>query len=139
MANQKYDNLNVLLAQGKLNWSGDVIKAVLLQGASFTAAHTKLSEVGTEINSCMMTGRYVDETGAMYGNPAVFDAVDEGTGYQVVLCKYVGASDPDVLAWFDVDDAGNGLEMSNHGTFLLRPVVNGTPTQGPLTGIWLKA
>jgi hypothetical protein len=138
MANQKYDNLMPLMATGKLNWATDPINAYLQSGATFDAAHTKLSETGgAPVAHVPVAQRSVTPAGFL-GNPVSFNRIAKDTAYQVVIAKDTGpGTDPLVIAFYDEDEEGGPLVLQNNGTLIVRPVlVEGA--EPPTLGIWVK-
>lgn len=138
MANQKYDNLTVLMGTGGLNWAVDPINAYLQHGATYDATDTKLSQTGgVTVAYVPVPGRAVDSNGLL-GNPVSFNRVAKETEYQVLVVKETGpGGDPLVLAFYDEDEAGGPLELVNNGTLIVRPVLlaGGDP---PTLGVWVK-
>ncbi len=137
MANDKYDNLTVMMSSGQLNWVADPINAVLLQGAVFDATDKTLSEVGAPLVAAMpVPGRSVDPTGALLGGAVSFGNLLKDTPYQVVLTKQTGPGvDPLLISYYDVDDAGQPFTLVNNGTLIVRPT-QATPGPGP--GTWVS-
>jgi hypothetical protein len=135
---EKYDNLTPMINTGKLNWAGDKIVAILLEGATFDQTQVHLSEVsGTEANRNEIPGRQIDATGSFIGLPVSFDTATAGTTYQVIVAKDDGWGDPWLISFYDEDDSGGALEVTNTGTLTVRPVL--IPAADPPTlGIWLQ-
>lgn len=139
MANTKYDQVMDLLAEGKLNWRVNDIRASLVQGTTFDAADTKLSDVGGAVYSTAIQGRTVATGGKLLGFPAIYQAIQPGE-YQLVVHQYIPALGPDqvVLAYYDTDGAGDPLVLEAPGTLFVRPVLVGVPGNAPAgSGIWM--
>ena len=140
MANRNYDQLQDLVLQQKLNWQGDNIRALLVEGAVFNATDKTLADLGVSVTpsrNVPIQGRFLDGRDA-YGQPALYDQVPEDTTFQVVLVKDDGSGNPLLLAFIDVNEQGEDLTMENSGTLIIRPSKAGTdPTKPPLTGVWL--
>ena len=138
MANQKYDNLTVLMASGPFNWAADPINAYLLQGATFDATDKTLTDVGAQqVDHVPVPGRQVDSTGSLLGWPASFNRVVKDQEFQVVIAKDDGSGNPLVLAYYDEDENGDPFILQNNGTLIVRPqlVEGGEP---PILGVWVK-
>ena len=131
MANSKYSQVTVMAASGQLNWSRDNVVAFLYTGATFIAAHTRLSEVsGTQQAVAEIPSRYVGIGGEAVGMPAVFDRVAKDTDYQVIVVVNHGTGvSPGLIAFYDTDIGDGTLRTSNNGCYVLRPAtyVNGVP------------
>ena len=122
MANSKYSQVVDLLAAGKFNWQIHSILGVLKDGATFDASQKKLSELGgTEVARTEIQGRAVLEGGACVGYPAFFNVVPGDTDYQMVLVQDRGDGDPNLIAWFDTNEADQPLRLDNTGTLVVRP------------------
>jgi len=124
MANAKYTQVTTLLAQGRLNWTANDIRAALVKNGTFNAAHQTLSQVGTALQSVPVPGRTVGENGALLGQPVFFGDVAEDQSFQVVIVQNLNNGDPNVLAWYDTDDQGNPIRLQNPGTLVIRPTVD---------------
>ena len=138
MANQKYDNTNVMADSGSLNWGQDHIFAILAKDATFNTSHKRFSQTGgSQVAVTEIPGRYMGSGGQAMGLPASFRRVLKDQNYQVLLVKDVGDNDPLVLSFYDVDTEAGTLRMTNNGTLILRPValVEG---QSPDVGMWLR-
>jgi hypothetical protein len=140
MANAKYDNLNVLLSTGKLNWMNDVITGVLVSGVTYNASDKTVADAigdtGHNLSKLPVQGKEVGPDGSFRGWPIAFQAVEAGESYQMLLVKDSFSGSGELLAFFDTDDADNQLAVANSGTLILRPIV----VQGaepPLLGVWL--
>ena len=105
MANSKYAQVPAMAASGQLNWSRDRVLAFLYTGATFSAAHTRLSEVsGAQVAVSEIGGRYVGEGGEAVGMPATFDRVAKETNYQVIVAvDHGGGYSPGLIAFYDQD------------------------------------
>lgn len=136
MANQKYDNLQTMLSQGRLNWNVDNIVAVLMTGATFDATDAVLSDLGVgALASVQVPGRSVAADGTLLGLPVVFNSVAKDTPLQVIFCREDGVSSVP-LAWFDSDENDAPMTLKNNGTFTMRPtpVPDASP---PQLGTWV--
>jgi hypothetical protein len=137
MANSKYAQVAAMAASGQLNWNRDSILAYLYKGATFNAAHNRLSSVGgTQVAVSTIDSRYVGDGGEAVGMPATFDRVEKETDYQVfVAVDNGGGVSPALIAFYDRDDTNGTLRTINNGTFVLRPTtfVDGQP---PSIGTW---
>jgi hypothetical protein len=145
VSNQSYDQVNDLVADGTLRWQTDQIVALLVQNASFTASHTKLSQLGVNpVTTAPINGRWIAEGGLGMGQPAVFQKVNTGQEFQVLIAKGEGRGDPLVLAFMDEDTEGNPIVVTRTGTLIVRPSQENIPTTPdvmelpPNTGFWLK-
>ena len=138
MANAKYAQVPAMAASGQLNWSRDHVVAFLYQGATFSAAHSRLNQVGgTQVGVSEIAGRYVGQGGEAVGLPATFYAVPKDTNYQVLVAVDQGMGvSPGLVAFYDVDADAAPLRTTNNGSFILRPVtfVDGEP---PSIGTWM--
>ena len=138
MANNRYDSVAGMADAGQLNWSQDRILGLLVQSATFNAAHTRVNQIGaTQVATSDIPGRYMGSGGQAMGLPASFPRALKDVDYQVLLVKDVGDNDPLLVAFYDRDESNLPLRMTNNGMFILRPVaiVAGTP---PEIGMWLQ-
>ena len=140
MANAKYDNLNVMLSNGKLNWMNDVIVGVLVSGATFNASHKTVAEAlgpdGQNIAKLPIQGKSIGEDGSFRGWPLSFAGAQPDVSYQLLMAKDSFSGTGDLLAFFDTDDLGDPFTVQNVGTLILRPIV----VQGiepAILGVWL--
>ena len=143
MSNQNYDQVDTLVAEGSLKWEQDQIVALLVQNATFNRAHKTLGELGAKyLTSAPINGRWVGEGGMGMGQPAVFQKVNLGEEFQVLVAKDEGRGDPLVLAFLDVDNEGNPITVVRTGSLIIRPsqenMPSGTVEPPPTTGFWLK-
>lgn len=138
MANQKYDNLAVLMASGGLDWVLDPVTAYLQHGAVYDAVDTTLSQTGgVTVAYVPVPARAVDSNGLL-GNPVSFNRIVKGTEYQVLVTKETGpGDDPLLLAFYDEDEAGGTLLLQNNGTLIVRPVLV-VGAEPPTLGVWVK-
>jgi hypothetical protein len=131
MANSKYGQVPAMAASGQLNWSRDHVIAYLYSGSTFSAAHTRLSEVaGTQVAVSEIEGRYVGSGGEAVGMPATFPRVPASVDYQVVVVVDQGGGySPGLIAYYDTDSGGGTFRTANNGDLIMRPVtfVNGNP------------
>jgi hypothetical protein len=122
MANSKYSQVVDLLAAGKFNWQVHSILGVLRKDSSLDVLQKKLSDLdGTEVARTEIQGRAVLEGGACVGYPAFFQVVPGDTDYQMVLVQDRGDGDPNLIAWFDTNEADGPLRLDNTGTLVVRP------------------
>lgn len=122
MANSKYNQVVDLLAAGKFNWQSHSILGALLEGATFDPSQKKVSDLdGTVISRTEIQGRAVLEGGLCVGYPAFFSTVAGDTDYQMVLIHDRGEGDPNLIAWFDTNEADEPLRLDNTGTLVVRP------------------
>ena len=139
MANQKYNNLSVLMASGPFNWVVDPINAYLMQNAIYDATDIRLGDTsGIRIDHVPVQGRQVDATGSLLGLPVSYNRVTKDLTFQVIIAKDVGpGTQPLVLAFFDEDEDGEPLTLKNNGTLIVRPQLV-EPDEAPLLGVWVK-
>ena len=136
MANEKYDNLTVMMSAGKLHWDSDQINAVLFTSATFVPTQKDLTEVGApRLGVVPVPGRSIGEDGSFLGWPISFEAVEKDIPLQVALVRDDGVNN-DLLVWYDEDDAGEEYRLKNHGTFILRPTVVPQAVP-PILGCWV--
>jgi hypothetical protein len=135
--NQKYDNVTAMLASGRLNWVSDPVIAVLLDGGTFAATDTRLSEVGgTQVTRAAVSGRMVSPEGNLLGWPVSFPGVSKDTDFQVVLAKE-DPQDPYLIAYYDEDDDAGPLNLKYNGTLILRPILL-AGAEPPILGMWVR-
>lgn len=137
MANQKYAQVASMAGSGQLNWRGDHIIALLMQGAVFVSSHTHVSNLPglTQKASAEVAGRVMGEGGEALGLPAAFPRVTKAQPFQVLIVKDVGDADPMLLAFYDQDSASGTIQMVNNGTLIVRPTtfLGASP---PELGVW---
>ena len=143
MANQKYDNLGVLLAQGRLNWVSGRIAALLCKGVSFTSTDKVVTDAltpsgTTQVASSPVNGRTLSEDGAFLGYPVTFNRMAKEVDYQMLLVLDEGTGNPSLLAYFDTSSDDDPLRMQNNGTLIVRPVEVQPPPDPPILGLWLR-
>lgn len=127
MANSRYTQVIDLLTTGKLNWAGNNILALLLDGATFLDTDKRMSDLeGNEISRVPIQGRWVASGGLFMGYAVAFQRIAPGE-YQVVVVQDDGTNDPNVLAWYDTNDADSPLTQDNDGTLVVRPVLPDSP------------
>ena len=142
MANSKYAQVVDLLAAGKFNWQVHSILGVLRKDSTLDVLQKKLSDLdGTEVARTPIQGRALLEGGMCVGYPAFFNVVPGDTDYQMVLVQDIGNGNPNLIAWFDTNEADNPLRLDNTGTLVVRP---GEPTDPLPDGmstsarLWMK-
>lgn len=122
MANSKYAQVVDLLAAGKFNWQSNRILGLLREGATFDPAEKKLSDLdGSEVARTEIQGRALLEGGLCIGYPAFFNTVPGDTDYQMVIIQDNGDGNPNLIAWFDTNEADQPLRLDNTGTLVVRP------------------
>jgi hypothetical protein len=141
MANSNYNQVEDLVAAGKLNWSADVIMAFLYSGATFHPDSEQVSQEGGQFYAKVpVSGRYV-VADQWLGLPIVFDFAAAGIDYQVILAKDLGGGRTKALAFFDtIDDSGGEplpISASNYGTLVIRPEVVDIEDMTYGTGLWM--
>jgi hypothetical protein len=138
VANEKYDNLTTLMTTGWFDWVADVIQAILTTGATFTASDTDFEHLATpNLGLAPVGGRVKGEDGSLQGFAVSFNAVEADIPLQVVLVRNEGSGVHTLLAWYDEDDTGGLLQLTNHGTFILRPPQIPDPNPTAL-GVWVS-
>jgi hypothetical protein len=139
VANQKYDNLTVMMTTGPFNWVGNPINAYLMTGATFDTTDILLSDTGGQVLLYVpVPGRAVGPTGALLGLPVSFNRVPKDEEFQVVLAKDEGATNsPHVIAFYDEDANGDPLLLQNNGTLIVRPELVEDPEAPPQLGVWV--
>lgn len=123
MANEKYDNLMVMMTTGKLNWAGDAIVAMLMTGVTFNASHVTVVEAGgSRMSMVPITRREVGAGGALLGGAVSFSYMPKDTDFQMLITKDSGpGTTPSLLAFYDSDAEGDSLRLKNNGTLIVRP------------------
>jgi hypothetical protein len=136
--NQKYNNLTTLMTTGKLNWAGDPITASLMTGVVFDATDVTLPDTGGMWMQTMpIIGRSVDSDGNLIGGSVSFSNMPKDTEFQMLILKDFGPSmQPQLLAFYDVDEQGDPLTLKNNGTLIVRPQ-GAMPDEGSGDGIWV--
>jgi hypothetical protein len=140
VANEKYDNLTVLMSTGKLNWVGDVVTAYLMTGVTFNAAHVTLVDAGgTRMGMMPIQQRSVASTGSLLGSAVSFDHMPKDTDFQVLIAKESGGPGtvPQLLAFFDSDGDDQPLRIKNNGTLIVRPEAV-QPVEDTGQGAWIQ-
>jgi hypothetical protein len=137
MANQKYDNLAVMMAGGQLNWLSDAVNAVLVTGATYNSSDTTLSQLqATMAGIVPVPGRAIGPAGSLLGGPVSFGGLSKGVVYQMVITKQSGpGADPMLIAYYDADENNDTLVLQNNGTLIVRPTEE-DPTTG--NGRWVS-
>jgi len=137
MANEKYDNLMVMMTTGKLNWAGDAIVAYLMTGVTFDAADASLPEVGgSQLGVVPITRRSVTTDGLL-GGAVSFAYMPKDTDFQMLIAKDSGpGTTPSLLAFYDSDDQGEPLRLKNTGTLIVRPQTL-LPAEDTGLGVWV--
>lgn len=138
MANSKYNQVSELLAAGKFNWRNDRILGLLRTDTEFTATDKVLSDLeGAGVGEVVIQGRNVGPGGACLGYPAFFSSVTGDTPFQLVLVQDMGTGDPNLIGFFDEDEAGNMLVAQNDGTFVVRPGLPGGDVYDTAARVWM--
>jgi hypothetical protein len=123
VANEKYDNLMVLMTSGKLNWASDAIVALLMTGVTYNVSHTTIAEAGgTRKAMVPVPRRSVGPTGSLLGGAVSFSNMPKDTDFQMLIAKDMGPGTvPSLLAFYDSDGDDNPLRLANNGTLIVRP------------------
>ena len=123
MANQKYDNLTVMMTSGQLNWAGDAIVAILVTGVTFRPTDATLTDAnGTLMGIVPIQQRSVATDGSLLGAAVSFSNMPKGTDFQVLIAKDNGpVGPPALLSYYDSDEGGDLLSLKNNGTLIVRP------------------
>lgn len=141
MANQNYDQVAELLAQGKLSWESDLIIAMLCQGESFDgSAKTVADLAGTRKAVQRIDGRWYSDGLAM-GLPVAFQKVAAGLEFQIVVAQDDGRNNPNLLAYIDANADDSPITIQRTGTLIIRPVlpsIEVPPERPPTIGVWMK-
>ena len=141
MANQNYEQVAELLAQGKLSWESDLIVAMLCQGETFdSSAKTVADLVGVRKAVQRIDGRWFSDGLAM-GLPVAFQKVQAMTEFQVVVAQDVGNNNPNLLAYIDVNADDSPITVRQTGTLIIRPVlpdIEVPPERPPTIGVWMR-
>lgn len=119
MANNLYDSGRSAFAAGAINWTGDNIKAVLVDTDDYAvnlATHDFLDDipVGARIaTSANLSGKTIT-AGACYAAPWVFTAVTGDPAEALVIYKDTGvAATSQLIAYID---SVSGLPVTPNGT-----------------------
>jgi hypothetical protein len=135
MANQQYDQLESLIADG-MNWESVTVYSFLFSGATFDPTEKRVSQVGQWIKREPLQGKFIDG-GDLCGQPAVFYMVAPDTEYQVILAYDDGRSDPLLLGFFDEGYDAAPITVERPGSLFVRPYTpNGE--EAPSYSIWLQ-
>jgi hypothetical protein len=139
MANEKYNNLTVMMTTGPFNWVGNAINAYLMMGAVYDATDILLSDTGGSVVLYVpVPGRAVGPTGALLGMPVSFNRVPKDEEFQVILAKEQGTTNPPLLiSYYDEDANGDPLTLQNNGTLIVRPELVEDPESPPQLGVWV--
>jgi hypothetical protein len=124
-----------MLASGRLNWPIDAVQGFLMQGATFNAAHLRLSQAGgTKRGTIILPQRSVRSSdGAFMGSPVSFSSVAAGVNFSLVLAKEDGSLDPWLISFYDEDTTGSAFHLTTPGSITIRPVGSDPVTPG----VWL--
>jgi hypothetical protein len=138
--NQQYDQLQVMLDDGSLQWLTDSIDVLLTTGGSFTSTDTLVSDTGVSVvkQQPFQTRDVVELPSGdrgLLGQAVFFERVKPGVPYTVLIVKTIGNGDPFVLGWIDENDDGSPLQIDKPGSFILRPSDN--LADEAHTGVWL--
>ena len=138
MANEKYDNLTVLMTTGKLNWPGDAIVAILMTGVTFDAADVTLADSGgSRMGMVPIQQRSVSSTGSLLGGAVSFSNMPKDTDFQLLIAKDMGpGTTPSLLAFYDSDGDALPLRLKNTGTLIVRPETL-QPVEDTGQGTWV--
>lgn len=144
MPNQNYAQVMDLYNQGKLNWVGGSIMAVLYTGLVQNPADHRISDLhAPPLAIADINGRSMTIDGKALGLPATFQRVGVGGAYQVVVVLDDGPHDPLLLSFIDTDMGGNSLTVLRPGSLMVRPIEAAPPpTVGssalpPTVGVWM--
>jgi hypothetical protein len=141
MANQNYDQVAELFAQGKLSWERDAIIALLCVGADFDASNKTVADLaGNRYGVQPIQGRWFSETLAM-GLPVAFQKVPAGAEFQVVVAQDVGNNNPNLLAFINANADDSPITVQRTGTLIIRPVlpaIEVPPERPPTIGVWMR-
>lgn len=141
MANQNYDQVADLFAQGKLHWETDSILALLVTNGVFDASNETLADLVHQARSVQpINGRWIDPDGLAMGLPVAFAKASQGIPFQVVVVQDTGNGDPNLLAFIDTNADDSPITVQNSGTLIVRPVLPEEPPsdQPPTIGVWMK-
>ena len=142
MANSKYTQVIDLVASGDMRWESSIILGCLVTDATFNPSHKKFSDLGATIKATTrIQGLTLAPGGMCLGYPAFFNTIEGGIDYQMILAQDVGGNNPNLLAFYDSDEAGGPLRLDHTGTLVVRPVISpeqvpdGAPTESRL---WMR-
>jgi hypothetical protein len=138
MANQKYDNLTVMMTSGQLNWAGDSVVAILMQGVTFDAADVKVEDAGgTRMQVVPISQRSVAADGSLLGSAVSFNGMPKDTDFQMLIAKEFGPGLAlGLIAFYDEDGDGQPLNLKNNGTLIVRPEQT-LPAEDTGQGSWV--
>jgi hypothetical protein len=141
MANQNYEQVAELFAQGKLSWETDAIIAMLCTDVAFDPSAKTVADMGGERRAVQpIQGRWFSEGNAM-GLPVAFQKVGAGIDYQIVVAQDVGNNNPNLLAFIDANADDSPITVQRTGTLIIRPVlppVEVPPERPPTIGVWMR-
>jgi hypothetical protein len=141
MANQNYDQVATLFAQGKLSWETDAIIALLCVNEEFDPSAKTVADLAGERRAVQpIHGRWFSEGNAM-GLPVAFQKVAADTEYQIVVAQDTGNNNPNLLAFIDANGDGSPITVQRTGTLIIRPVlppVEVPPERPPTIGVWMR-
>lgn len=141
MANENYDQVATLYAQGKLSWEYDAIVALLCTNAAFDSSVKTVADLAGERKAVQaIQGRWFSEGNAM-GLPVAFQKVAAGPEYQVVVVQDVGNNNPNLLAFIDTNADDSPITVQHTGTLIIRPVlppIEVPPERPPTIGVWMR-
>ena len=141
MANQNYDQVADLLAQGKLSWENDLIIAMLCTNETFDSSAKTVADLAGERSAVQrIDGRWYSDGLAM-GLPVAFQKVSAGLDFQIVVAQDVGNNNPNLLAFIDVNADDSPINIQRTGTLIIRPVlpdITVPPERPPTIGVWMK-
>lgn len=137
MANEKYDNLMVMMTTGKLNWAGDAIVAYLMSDVTFDPTDVALAEAGgSQLGVVPIPRRSVTVDGLL-GGAVSFTYMPKDIDFQMLIAKDSGpGTTPSLLAFYNVDDQGQPLRLKNTGTLIVRPQTL-LPAEDTGLGAWV--
>jgi hypothetical protein len=141
MANQNYDQVATLYAQGALSWEKDSIIALLCTGATFGASDKTVADLGGERYGAQPIQQRWFADGSAMGLPVAFQKVAAGLEYQVVVAQDVGNNNPNLLAFIDANADDDPITVQATGTLIIRPVlpdIEVPPERPPTIGVWLR-
>lgn len=138
MANKKYDNLTALMTSGRLNWAGDPILAYLFTGVTFDITDVTVPDVGgSRLAYVPISRRSVAADGSLLGSAVSFGNMPGDTAFQMVIVKDFGpGKESEVIAFYDEDEEGSALRLTNGGTLIVRPQTS-LPAEDTGQGTWV--
>ena len=141
MANQNYEQVAELLAQGKLSWETDLIIAMLCVNETFDGSAKTVADLsGQRVAVQRIDGRWYSDGLAM-GLPVAFQKVAAGGEYQILVAQDVGNNNPNLLAFIDANADDSPITVQRTGTLIIRPVlppVEVPPERPPTIGVWMR-